>query len=192
MIPVEPTSEPTGGGAPTVRALVLHTTTAMIAASILTIILHESAHAVVGMTLGIPSRTYPFAAMPVTEVSRETDTSVMLAGPAFSLVLGLVLSFLIRPSRKPGSAYLCGVWLASSSLLEGSPGMGTEHVGGRIRRWPRHRSVARDSLRATDRAARSCPGSAASARAVVLPVDDRRGGRDRVVLCLDAALRDQP
>lgn len=100
--------------------IVLHVAAAMIAAGLLTILLHEAAHAVAGLGFGIASRVYPFAAMPVTEPGRDENAVILLAGPAFSLVLGVALSLVIRPRARPGSAYLFGVWFAYTNILEGA------------------------------------------------------------------------
>ncbi|WP_052460285.1 zinc metalloprotease [Microbacterium gorillae] len=99
--------------------LLLHTTMAMVAAFLLTILLHESAHSVAALMFGSPVRQVPFASMPVAHLSETAQTVVTLAGPAFSLVLGVVLVFFVRPGPIVGSGHLFAVWFAFINVMEG-------------------------------------------------------------------------
>lgn len=103
------------------RAALFATVIAMLLGSGITVLLHEGAHWVTGAALGHPSRLYA-AFVTHDGTPSPTDVALMaLAGPAFSLVLGLVMTFWL-PLRRPGGVrglgHLLWVWIGFTSLQE--------------------------------------------------------------------------
>lgn len=102
-----------------VKVLTLNTTLAMVGATLVTILLHELAHAVAAMAQGSAARLFPFASLPVRELPPVGQLVELLAGPVFGLLLGLVLLAVLRPGPRPGFGYLWLTWLGFTSAMEG-------------------------------------------------------------------------
>lgn len=102
-----------------VKALTLNAAVAMVGATLVTILLHELAHAVAAVAQGSAVRLFPFASLPVRELPPGGQLIELLAGPAFSLLLGLVLLAVLKPGPRPGLGYLWLTWLGFTSAMEG-------------------------------------------------------------------------
>lgn len=102
---------------PSVRTLTIHTAITMVAAVLVTILVHEFSHAVASLMLGHRPTIYPFG-VNTPGLSRDHAAIEALTGPAFSLVLGVILLLLIRPKRI-GQGALLGIWIGMTSAMEG-------------------------------------------------------------------------
>lgn len=104
---------------PAVRTLVLHAWAAFVAAHLVVVLLHELAHVAAGMALGFTNELFPFAVMQSPEPDDAPDAVILLAGPVFSLVTGL-LAMTFQPFRRGrGQAHLLWLWFAGMSTMEG-------------------------------------------------------------------------
>src|SRR5699024_9694273 len=75
----------------TVRALLLNNLVAALIASAVMIVLHEGAHLVTGLALGHPSILYAFGVDHLGSPSDSDQVVMLLAGPAFSLITGVLM-----------------------------------------------------------------------------------------------------
>lgn len=105
--------------APSVRDLVVHASVTFVAAHLLVVLLHELAHVTAGLALGFSNELFPFGVVHSPEPGRWQDAVMLLAGPAFSLVTGL-LALVVQPFRAGrGQAHLLWLWFAGLSVMEG-------------------------------------------------------------------------
>lgn len=100
------------------RITLAGSTLAYVLAAGLVILLHETSHAVAGMTLGAAPVQMPFAVHYDPELSGRGTAIAALTGPAFSLVSGLILMS-IRSWRRSGFWGLLFSWFAFLSAEEG-------------------------------------------------------------------------
>lgn len=104
------TTEPDRG-----RLLTAHSTVALVLAPLLTVTLHECAHAVAGLALGVTPTLY---AQRVDFDPQPDGTGQIItaaAGPLFSLVLGLALYLLCRRTGR-GFVRLLLLWAGLVSM----------------------------------------------------------------------------
>ena len=109
---------PTVADAGTRRATVLASLAAMLLGSGLSVLVHEIGHWVAGAALGHPSRLYAFAVSHGGEQSASDVAVMALAGPAASLVIGLVMTTWTPLRRAGGTAHLLWLWIGFTSLQE--------------------------------------------------------------------------
>ena len=101
------------------RPLLLNNLVAALIASAVMIFLHESAHLVTALALGHPSVLYPFGVVHEGSPSQTDQVLMLLAGPAFSLVTGVLMQ-LWTPLRARGDlVHLVWLWFAFASVQEG-------------------------------------------------------------------------
>jgi hypothetical protein len=93
-------------------------TVAFVVAQMVVIILHESAHTLTGLLQGYRATQFAGEVRFTPEQTTRALVVTALAGPAFSLVSGLV-AMLFRPFRGLGFAELLWAWLAFLSAQEG-------------------------------------------------------------------------
>ncbi|AXH97192.1 zinc metalloprotease [Ornithinimicrobium avium] len=102
-----------------VRNLVVHASVALVAAHLVVVLLHELAHVAAGVALGFSNELFPFGVVHSPEPDDGRDVVMLLAGPVFSLVTGL-LAMTFQPFRRgPGQAHLLWLWFAGMSTMEG-------------------------------------------------------------------------
>lgn len=83
----------------------------------ITLVLHETAHNVAGLVLGYQTRQVPFAVTFSPDPTTMDSVIQNLAGPLFSLVLGLVL-IQFRPVRQ-GFWAMVWLWFSFTCAMEG-------------------------------------------------------------------------
>jgi len=104
---------------PSARTLLLNNLVAALIASALMILLHEQAHLVTGLALGHPSDLYSFGVNHLGSPSEADQVVMLLAGPAFSLVTGVLLQIWTPLRRGAGFGHLVWLWFAFASVQEG-------------------------------------------------------------------------
>lgn len=100
------------------RTLIINNTAALVLGVQVMILLHEMAHWFTGAALGQRSVMYQFG-VDQSGGPGATTAAIALAGPVFSLVLGLVLRQLNPIRAVVGPLRLLWMWLAYTSLQEG-------------------------------------------------------------------------
>ena len=78
------------------HVLTANATISFVLASMVNSLLHESAHAVAGLALGLTPTISPYSVNFQPEGTPTQEVITAAAGPVFSLVLGLVLMALAR------------------------------------------------------------------------------------------------
>ncbi len=101
-----------------VRSMLWSSTVAFVVAQMVVIVLHESAHAVTGLLQGYRATQFAGEVRFTPEQAATALVVTALAGPAFSLVTGLV-AMMFRPFRGHGFAELLWAWFAFLSAQEG-------------------------------------------------------------------------
>src|SRR5699024_9972882 len=97
----------------------LNNLVAALIASAVMIVLHEGAHLVTGLALGHPSILYAFGVDHLGSPSDSDQVVMLLAGPAFSLITGVLMQRW-TPLRRPGDLlHLVWLWFAFASVQEG-------------------------------------------------------------------------
>ena len=104
---------------PSARTLLTNNLVAALIASALMIVLHELAHLVAGLALGHPGTLYSFGVDHHGDPSESDQVVMLLAGPVFSLVTGVLLQIWTPLRRRGGFAHLVWVWFAFASVQEG-------------------------------------------------------------------------
>jgi hypothetical protein len=104
------------GTATSVRTLRLASTLAFVLAAMVNDTLHELAHAVAGLVLGLTPTVMPFAVDFAPEGTSSQQVVTALAGPLFSLLLGLALIGLTR-HRGAGVGRLFWTWLGGMAVM---------------------------------------------------------------------------
>ena len=79
-------------------------------------LLHESAHAVAGLSLGLTATLSPFSVDYDGQTTTRQDIITAAAGPVFSLVMGLVLMVVARNWGR-GVVRLFWMWLAFMGVM---------------------------------------------------------------------------
>jgi hypothetical protein len=102
-----------------VRTLLLNNLVAALIASALMILLHELAHLVAGLALGHPSVLYSFGVEHLGSPSDADQVVMLLAGPAFSLVTGVLMQLWTPLRARADLLHLVWLWLAFTSVQEG-------------------------------------------------------------------------
>lgn len=106
----------TGG---TLRTLVVHGAVSFVAAHLIVVLLHELAHVVAGLSVGLSNELFPFGVTHSPEPTRGQEAYVLLAAPVFSLVTGL-LAMVVQPFRaRRDQAHLLWLWVAHMSVMQG-------------------------------------------------------------------------
>ncbi|MDN5820490.1 MAG: hypothetical protein L0H74_03685 [Brachybacterium sp.] len=101
------------------RTLLLNNLVAALIASALMIFLHETAHLVAGLAFGHPSVLFPFGVDHLGSPSDSDQVVMLLAGPAFSLVTGVLLQLWTPLRRRADLLHLVWLWFAFASVQEG-------------------------------------------------------------------------
>lgn len=104
---------------PSARVLLLNSLVAALIASALMVLLHELAHLVTGLLLGHGGTLYPFGVLHHGDPTVTAEVVALLAGPAFSLVTGVLLQVWTPLRRRGDLAHLVWVWFAFVSVQEG-------------------------------------------------------------------------
>lgn len=101
------------------RTLLLNNLVAALIASAVMIFLHELAHLVTGLALGHPGVLYPFGVNHLGSPSVNDQVLMLLAGPAFSLIMGLVMQWWTPLRARADLLHLVWLWIAFTSVQEG-------------------------------------------------------------------------
>lgn len=104
---------------PSARTLLLNNLVAALVASALMVVLHETAHLVTGLALGHPSVLYSFGVTHLGSPSESDQVVMLLAGPAFSLVTGVLLQVWTPLRHRAHFGHLVWLWFAVTSVQEG-------------------------------------------------------------------------
>lgn len=98
------------------RALTTSSTLALILASVVNSLLHESAHAVAALAYGLTPTLSSFSVDVAEPTTPHQEVVIALAGPLFSLVMGLTLMVV---ARRWGSGFgrLFWLWLAFLGVM---------------------------------------------------------------------------
>lgn len=117
-------STPSHDNAPTLtphhrRTLLFNNLVAAVIASTLMVFFHEVAHLVAGLALGYPETLFAFGVSHHGDPSVHDEVIMALAGPAFSLVTGVVLSIWMPLRRRAHFGHLVWMWFAFASIQEG-------------------------------------------------------------------------
>lgn len=102
-----------------VRPLLLNNLVAALIASALMIFLHELAHLAAGLALGHASVLYPFGVIDRGSPPEGDQVVMLLAGPAFSLVTGVLLQVWTPLRGRADFLHLVWLWFAFTSVQEG-------------------------------------------------------------------------
>lgn len=106
--------------APSTRTMTINAAVAFVAAHLVVVLLHEPSHAVAGVALGYSSVMYPYGVIISPEPSQHGLAVVALAGPAFSLVTGLLAMSCMPWRRGRGFLHLAWLWFAFMSVVQGA------------------------------------------------------------------------
>jgi hypothetical protein len=98
------------------RTLTANATLAYVIAAIVNSLLHESAHAVAALALGLTPTISPFSAEVAEQPTDSQQIIVAAAGPVFSLVMGLVLMVVARRWGR-GVVRLFWMWLPFMGVM---------------------------------------------------------------------------
>ncbi|ASK66396.1 hypothetical protein CFK39_11855 [Brachybacterium avium] len=101
------------------RPLLLNNLVAALVASTLMIFLHELAHLVTHLALGHSSTLYPFGVIQLDTSSERGQVVMLLAGPVFSLVTGLLMQLWTPLRARADLLHLMWLWFAFVSVQEG-------------------------------------------------------------------------
>lgn len=104
--------------APDYRRVVIASVFALLLGSAITVLIHECGHWVAGALLGNPSTLYSFAVSHAGEMTPQAVAIAALAGPAVSLVLGLLMTYWTPLRTRGGTAHLLWLWVGFTSLQE--------------------------------------------------------------------------
>lgn len=104
---------------PSSRTLLVNSLVAALIASALMIFLHELAHLVTGLLFGHGGTLYSFGVLHHGDPSVTAEVVALLAGPAFSLVTGVLLQRWTPLRGRNDLAHLVWVWFAFVSVQEG-------------------------------------------------------------------------
>lgn len=100
------------------RKTTVTTLFALLLGSGITVLLHECAHWITGTAFGAHARLYSFAVDYGTGMTPVQTAITALAGPAFSLALGLVMVLWLPLRRSGGLAHLLWLFVGFTSLEE--------------------------------------------------------------------------
>ena len=117
-----PKSPPEDAPAPTKdlrRSLLFNNLVAAVIASTVMVFVHEVAHLVAGLALGYPGTLFAFGVSHHGDPSVNAQVIMALAGPAFSLVIGVVLAVWMPLRRRTHFGHLVWLWFAFTSIQEG-------------------------------------------------------------------------
>lgn len=101
------------------RSLLINNLVAAVIASTLMVFFHELAHLVAGLALGYPGTLFAFGVSHHGDPSMHHEVIMALAGPAFSLVTGVVLAIWMPLRRQAHFGHLVWMWFAFTSIQEG-------------------------------------------------------------------------
>jgi len=101
------------------RTLLLNSLVAALIAGALMILVHELAHLVAGLAMGHPGTLYSFRVLHHGSPSASDEAVMLLAGPVFSLVTGVVMQLWTPLRRRGGFGHLLWLWFAFVSVQEG-------------------------------------------------------------------------
>ncbi len=100
-----------------VRRVLLSSATALVVAVLLMFLLHETAHSLASLALGLRAVQYPPAVDTLPAPTGAVDATIALAGPIFSLVSGLIL-IAVLPRRAGSWWLLLATWFGYVSVME--------------------------------------------------------------------------
>lgn len=101
------------------RTLLINNLVAAVVASTLMVLFHELAHLVAGLALGYPGTLFAFGVSHHGDPSVNDEVIMALAGPAFSLLTGVVLAIWMPLRRRAHFGHLVWMWFAFASIQEG-------------------------------------------------------------------------
>lgn len=113
-----PSSASPSSSAPSARRLLVNNLVAAVLACTVMIFVHELAHLVTGLVLGYPGVFVAFGVLHVGEPTAVEAAIMALAGPAFSLVTGLVMMFWMPLQQRRSFGHLVWLWFAFVSVQE--------------------------------------------------------------------------
>lgn len=106
----------TAAAGATTRTLTANSTLAFVLASMVNVTLHESAHAVAGLAQGLTPTITTFAVDYAGTATPRQQITTALAGPFFSLVMGLVMLVVAR-NWGTGLVRLFWMWLPFMGIM---------------------------------------------------------------------------
>ncbi|GAB3624968.1 hypothetical protein GCM10027418_30540 [Mariniluteicoccus endophyticus] len=112
---VMPAPSDTATGHESVRTLTVRNTLAAVAAVFISVILHEYAHAVAQVSLGVGARVRAIDSSPLRELGPAAHALTASAGPLFSIVFGAAVFFGTRGLAQ-GFGRLLGTWVGLASM----------------------------------------------------------------------------
>lgn len=101
------------------RSLLFNNLLAALIASAVMVFVHELAHLVAGLALGHPGTLFAFGVSHHGDPSQSDQAAMALAGPAFSLVSGIVMAIWMPLRRRAHFGHLIWLWFAFTSVQEG-------------------------------------------------------------------------
>ncbi len=99
-----------------IPGLTANATLALVLAGIVNSLLHESAHAVAGLAVGLTPTIGPFSVEYAEAATRNQQLATAAAGPLFSLVMGLVL-LVVACNWGAGFVRLFWMWLPALGIM---------------------------------------------------------------------------
>lgn len=105
-------------GASVYRRTTIATLFALLLGSGITVLLHEGAHWITGAAFGVPGRLYSFAVDHESGMTPVQTAITALAGPALSLVLGLIMTTWLPFRHSAGIGHLLWLFVGFTSLEE--------------------------------------------------------------------------
>lgn len=88
-----------------------------ISTSLISIILHESAHYLIAEYFNLNPELHHNYVRPLIEPSEKQLMLIALAGPTFSLIIGLIILFISKKLIKPSLLKLFLLWFGMSNIL---------------------------------------------------------------------------
>ena len=98
-------------------ALAVNSLLILLSTSLIATLLHESAHYFTGLYFHIPSEMHHNYVRPLSEGTPEQMVSIAGAGPVFSLILGLVITYIAFRISKASLFKLFMLWLGMENIL---------------------------------------------------------------------------
>ncbi|MFV0426758.1 MAG: hypothetical protein ACK5KU_06960 [Beutenbergiaceae bacterium] len=101
------------------RTLLINGTVAAALAVISMILVHELAHVVAGLAMGVGGTLYSYGVAPAGNPADPAGGIIAIAAPIFSLVSGLVMTQWQPLRRRAGFGHLVWLLFAFTSMMEG-------------------------------------------------------------------------
>lgn len=112
-------TQPTRGSAPGVRTVLVNSVIAAVLGAGLMVVVHEAAHLLAGLALGIPGTQYSYGVEQNGVMTPAQTALTAMAAPIFSAVTGAVMAWWTPLRRRGGFGHLLWLWFAFTSLMEG-------------------------------------------------------------------------